>query len=500
MKCVRGLLPILAALVAWLVLPFGAWAAPPEVSLTIAPATVQLASGETTRVWVIARNASTSTLQIVSLTWLADAAVTIDVETTPGSTVGPNASQTWTARVTRAKDSAGTGQAAFRLDYVWTDSTNRSVPGSTTASLEIQERPTEAVDKVVEFRIETGLGALEEPRQGNVYLVVSNLASVPLTVTRISASAPDFIQITPQAFSSSVTLSPQTSRAFTATVLAGSSVQVGKHAILFEVFVEWNRSGRSWSGSVIRSHTVELGVLGESDIVKLVGAPSFLLLPGFLVVATYLLLHNRILPRKPIQLDVKTPDFWILAVSLSILAIALYGLFTGRNVLARYGLSDILNMWTGAIVVGLVIWAIALTYRRQVAHTQIPSESDLPIDVLRKLANNKLGFYLPQVDVLAGQQTRRYLASMPVQDTPDEIWALPLITFSWTPQATEDFKRRFIDQLDRDHEAKMMVEQIKTGQVNGMLTVRWETGDGPVRIKTGAIRKDLAPRRLIKLP
>jgi hypothetical protein len=151
-----------------------------------------------------------------------------------------------------------------------------------------------------------------------------------------------------------MTLAPQQSRAVPITVTAGNAVQPGKHLLLFEIDLEQVKYGYAWTETLIATQAFTIGILGESEILTAIGVPSFLLLPGFLIVVSFRMLWTGVPPKRRLDLDPKSADFWLIAILLSLGAAFLYPLLTGwlgqpRNYLEGYGLRDIVNVWFGSV-------------------------------------------------------------------------------------------------------------------------------------------------------
>src|SRR5262249_14594179 len=104
----------------------------------------------------------------------------------------------------------------------------------------------------------------------------------------------------------------------------------GKFMLVFEVQAAWRERGLNRSASPLAKHEFDVGVLGESDLQTLLtaaGVPTFLLAPGFLIVIAFVLLWNLTSTNR-IALDLKKPEFWSIAILLSMVAAAVYPFLT----------------------------------------------------------------------------------------------------------------------------------------------------------------------------
>ena len=111
------------------------------------------------------------------------------------------------------------------------------------------------------------------------------------------------------------------------------------------------------------SHEVEIGVLGESEFLNLLGVPSLLLLPGFLLLITWRMLQSMLAASgaEGFRLKPKEADFWAVAIALSLCFSFAYPWLTEtllpegrRDYLVAYGLQDLVYVYTAAIVLGLL--------------------------------------------------------------------------------------------------------------------------------------------------
>jgi len=128
------------------------------------------------------------------------------------------------------------------------------------------------------------------------YLEVVNnsLDSLDLTLTW---QKPDFLDIT-----SAVThhvLSPKNSFVFTEHLEVASRIQPGASQVLYQLTIVYSKNGRQTQTSKVITQDVELGILGESGIMTVLGLnvfsiPFFLVLPGFL----FLVIWSSFRPKK----------------------------------------------------------------------------------------------------------------------------------------------------------------------------------------------------------
>jgi hypothetical protein len=219
-------------------------------------------------------------------------------------------------------------------------------------------------------------------------------------------------------------------------------VQPGEHLLLFQVDLAWERNGRRQTGSLTATQTVMLGVPGVSDILQVLGVPSFFLLPGFLMVAGFIFLWTRIWPRRAALLEIKTPDYWLVAILLSLVATALYPYVTGgRDYLESYGLRDIFAVWFIALVLTGTAWVVVSTGMRR---WLVPTTDDQPDAIVRKLAiryrlrpvlHQAVRYPPQQVQVTQDSTTSQAFQIAPDSFDPNDHWVVPVIRLRWTEKA-----------------------------------------------------------------
>lgn len=499
----------------WIGLPkFGAVAASPPVSLELMPSTVQLAVGDTIETVVVARNVTSGQVLSLTLSWFADTGVTVTSVAPNSESLQPNSSIAWRIHITKTDKGLPAGKIFFQLDYAWKETESSSpIPGVSLGVLDVKEQLPEAIDKVAEARIESNIDSIDENRPGIIYLIVSNVSNAPVEVSGINGLSPKYVTLAIPPIAQSVTLAPLESKAFPIDVLATDQAQPGKQTVSFEIHLSWKKSGQLHTGNLVVVYKLDLGIFGESDLLKIIGVPSFLLLPGFLILTLLIFLWQHLPPRQKIPLEAKSPEFWMIAILLSLFTAILYPVITGwfgvsRNYLKGYGLTDIIQVWVGSFFIGGVVWIFgaggwSLKRRWQVVNLQkqIPQETDQPVDMLYKLARARLGFSLPQVDVPTGDQPNRYFIVVPRQANQTEIWVAPLIEYKFNLKASkelEDYRKRFNNQLNAVDDAKALAALIQEGKKKGLLQVKWQGDKQPVKVSVSALTIVQNQRRIIE--
>jgi copper(I)-binding protein len=421
------------------------------------PAAIKLQQGEQRRVMVIARNVSTNNVQLLPLDWIVTPGISAKNQTGDQFLLTPDAGVHWLMDVLRTNDSHETGQVYFRLDYKRLDAPSTNGPvNCVTTSLDIQDRQTTPLEQLLEVRIESSLKLLQQPQTGAVYVVIKNKANFPIALKSINARAPVDIILTN--LSGSEVVASREEVPFQFEVSAKNKVHPGKHLLLFEVNLAWNDDGRPQTGTVLSKYEFDVGVLGDSEFLVPVGVPSFLLLPGFLILIVFAMLWNISHKEKPFPWATKSAEFWSLAVIISLLAMTIYRIW-GSDLLEGYGLNDVYWVWFGSAAVGLAAWAGAylVLYIRQLWNKHIEagegrkrfSTDDTPAEALRKLALNGRGILLARVKASISGQTPHAFELQPADSTHATLWIAPQIQVSFDDAPNENTKVELIGTFEK---------------------------------------------------
>jgi hypothetical protein len=483
--CAAGLLSAALLLLLVALRPGPVLADGPNVVIEITPSTIAVPPEGHVEALVVVQNSSAQQIRGLRLSWFSDAAIDVTVDNSVEAFLQPFGSVSWPITVSMAEEGSVAGTLHIRVDYGW-DGEGGDTPGLELASAPISARQPDSALEVADARVETTLDAIDEHHPGTVYLVITNKSDVPIEVKDITVDLPEFLSHTPPDLGEGVSVAPRGTRAFPVEIRAGDTVTTGKHLVVLGATLEWERAGRIWTGEVIATHELGVGILGESDILTLVGVPSLLVLPGFLMLTTFGFLWRNAAPRKDFPLAARSPEFWTAAVALSAFAAVLYPYITGwladrsRNYLQGYGLRDVVWVWIGSVLFGglgylvwmggavLVQWSVGRWAER---HT--PSSTDGPILELYKLHRQKLGIKLRSAEATIGGEKVRVFLLQPLAEGGDTIWVGPSIILEWTEEPAEMIYREVQEQLGEHGTAGALAKALERGQAAGALEVRW---------------------------
>jgi hypothetical protein len=447
MKYFRNAILILALLAAS-ALASAISAAPPAVTLEALPAALELAPDGEAEVVLVLRNASSAALSGLRLAHTALAGVEVESGGLPKS-LARDSSLAIPVVIHRLPAGSAKGGLVFQLFYTTrSEDGSAEIAGLAAAKVDLAERLPAALDKLVEVKIETPLKVLGETQSGFVQVTARNLAPFPVTLTALTPGDSRTVRFEPGQFDQAVTLMPQTSEVFNFRLSLTPPYQSGDEIVYFTAQFAWEQDGRGYTGSQIVSKSIAVGVFAEqSDLMKLLGMPSFLVLPGFLGVMAFAFCWKRFSPKTDLNLGPAAVEFWILVVTVSIPLIFLYrqvSIWIGfpRQFPNAYSLADILILWVVSLGLGILAWRGALLWR-QIYRSETPLPEDPPLKVLLKLRVQRSGLYLPQVQF----EGETFLRFPPVKDPAGKVWLLPFIQYELTPAAAGSGLRQRLDEI-----------------------------------------------------
>ena len=417
---------------------------PPAVTIEVQPESVELGASEQARFDVIVRNNSERKLENLSIEPFSNESLALSIAKPGAKTVPSGSSAIWQLEVEQPDVGPANGKVIVTAAYVWAskESPDVELNGAVVTEFDITVPAIVDVSDVASVEVKSTMTGLIKQRDGIVYLVVSNKANVPVDITAVEPLSPDFVTLTiSETVKLPTTIAPNTSIVVPVAVEAKKKVQPGKHLLLFTVETAWKQGERPQTGTLVASQEVDVGVFGESAILKLLGIPTLFLLPGFLLLVTFKILwtwSGRSESLKILEIKDKPAEFLVLSITLSLIAMLIYPWATlrisdeERSYLEIYGLEDILNLWFASILAGILLFAIvwsALELRtfiqkqRLKARTFVPG--DEPIVVLKKLRKQGLSLNQDAAWVKLEEKEYRVYLLQPRDEAPVQFWIAP---------------------------------------------------------------------------
>jgi hypothetical protein len=482
-------------------------AAADDVTVEVQPSSISvLPSYSQVQAIVALKNASSSdTVRSVTLTWLTNDGFSIAAGPPSSKMARPGQSILWPLIIKNVNHSHLPGTIVFDAAYLTTGASPRHIFKPLSLSSEADGSP-----KPVEASLDGNFDAIAQNRPGYGSLLVTNNSNLPM---HIDANPIVPTQIFEQPPSQALDVAARSSIHIPVLIEANSQLTPGVYSVFYEINAQWNAGGHVEQRRLIVSKPATAGVFFESELLKALGVPSFLVLPGCLALFTMqLLLTLGVLGLKDqskapasiawlTSLKVTDPGFWIVSITFSGFFALVYTRF-GNNYIIRYGVTDLENVWMWSIGIGLVAYfAIALWTLRH-RRLYVPSRTDPPLTILEKMSRNgasaqpsKVGFQLSGV-------LRRMFVIEQIEDEQTLVWVAPPIVVTWAESALARTEQQTFDQNLNDAVGpQALVQQIREAMKNGYVTsVNWNLAEAvpnPYHLKIESITQWLPPERMV---
>ena len=231
---------------------------------------------------------------------------------------------------------------------------------------------------------------LHDTQKTRVTVLITNGGTEPLELT-IEPVGPKWATLEVDGPAPRI-VEPQSSVSVAYELTANERVEPRKHTGMFSVVAKGS------CGRILRrvaTYDITYGVYGESAILTTLGVPSLLVLPGFLLLSTWMFLSRLettrigwLLERNTtdFRVSAKDPEFWLLGITISLVfyAVGFSPLGYGRP----YGLADLAEVWAKSIGIGLVLYlGLLAAWRVWVGRTTLRS-GDSVVATLKRMVNN----------------------------------------------------------------------------------------------------------------
>lgn len=326
----------------------------------------------------------------------------------------------------------------------------------------------------VALRIDGASGTLDSGQSSSMYAIVYNRTALTVHAGPLYVVHPSGLTIRTRG--RAIAVRPNVPAVLPVSVEAGARLEPGRKLLLFELPVQARRQ----RAKLIGSREVQVGIAGVDAVLTVFGVPSFLLVPGFIVLGACAAFWRLRLFRPEADtgefpFGAATPEFWVLAITMSGLIVWAWGLPQRENpLLHAYGLRDVLEVWVASLALAFVLYTAAVLGRRAWLARRTPKSGDSPIAILRKLARQKLTIERELVTVVS-QDGDRHLLRLQADTARARTWLGPRIEFKWHgdgfDQALADALKHHLDET-RDPAA--IAKLLKHGTTRGKLTVDWE--------------------------
>ena len=288
------------------------WAAAQEtVELVVVPGAVTMPADGSVRADLIVRNSGSDELRELDIYWFTSGPLSVSSPETLLNRLPSGDAHSFRIDISHSGSGALPGEVTFEARYATIDEQGTShVHTTVSAPIKVSAGMVETASQVAKVEIRTALASLNEKRPGDLYLLITNISDVDISVQEITRTAPEFITLElERAFPFSIASGRTVSVPY--DVSAGSAIQPGKQLLLFDVQLSWPRGDRRVLGNVIATQEVSVEVFGESAILGLISVPAFLLLPGALIVLSFELCLLVLWKRSDLPLTATSAQFWL---------------------------------------------------------------------------------------------------------------------------------------------------------------------------------------------
>ena len=420
---------------------------PGEAALDVFPAEIATATGgRAPEVQVRLRTGSNSLTNITLGSFSNDGVSITKIAPPPWADhLSPGADYVWNMQLAADNVRTVAAKLYLRVDF---DSTGappaNPVHRTLYAQVTLAAPPVFQPIVMAETNIAADPATLVEQRGGDAYLTIKNQYSLPLTVTGISPLGPEYTQIALSKIDATTidlkakpTASPPPP-AFPLRIAAGETVVLTYHVTVlpkvvpgtYPVLLVIKMTADDGRQAILAPESsISVGVLGELEFFKLLGVPSFLFLPGFLIIVVFQTLWpigKTDEQGPPISLAANSAEFWAVAVLLSITVGFIYPwLPFGRDYFISYGLIDLFYIYSFSIAIAIIAFGIWPGAKRWRNWRHMPRPSDTPISLLKKMAWHKARIDLRQARRAPAASPEAFVLEPWIDQTT--IWLVPRI-------------------------------------------------------------------------
>jgi len=331
-----------------------------------------------------------------------------------------------------------------------------AVPTVLTVSVPVSERPAK-LPSLAAFSIAAAPAAIDDRHPGMLMARITNTTTVPIMVCSLKPVFADSISVAATKPVRRFTLAPGGSRDAAFIVRTAPGFHEGSHVVSLAARVSLpNGACRQ---VLFADRAIDVTVFGAAQITGAVGAISFLLVPGLLILVVVKFLWERAAPRRTLAwLGATQAEYWAGAITLSIAAIPVYyGATTlfgpGRDLITSFDSGDVLRLWFGALVAGTLAWLGCFgvwSWRR------IRPGSD-ELTVLKKLSKRRRASLRMRLAQIKDQPEIYGVADAP----DDEIILVPRIGYHSGSVDVLDS----LDEAANNDQAKRFWEEARRGAV-----------------------------------
>ena len=430
---------------------------------------------EDAHVYLTVRNGGSQAINKVTPSWSTEPGLDISSDTSTVDQIPTGGSVVWDFHITRNSDALSANPVPIKVDY--RIGGPYGLAAVSTTNLTVQDRAAKAATDLVELRLQGSLANLESGRAGILYVVVTNKSTIPIWLSSLRVAVPQFLTVcvadfgcgnaeTTQKIGESQVVAvgigkridPHQVQLLTISLSANPAVEPGAHSVVVTASITWREGGMAQNGTAASTLELTSAVLGEKDILSVIGIPSLFLIPGFVVTVTFGLFWKYLSPKADIQLlQPMTPGFWMVPITLSLIGVPLaYPAFpAGRAILAgTYSQSYIAQVWAVALAIGILAYLVARLGLAGWTSYFVPAANDSQLKIIEKLARNGKSLMLPIVDVGPDGQAET-VYRLYDDNSRNVVWVSPSVTYPRDTQLPEALAQA-LSANDASNSAKLL--------------------------------------------
>jgi hypothetical protein len=353
-----------------------------------------------------------------------------------------------------------------------------------TVSVPVSERPA-TLPSPAAFSIPAAPAAIDDRHPGMLVARITNTTTVPIMVCSLRPVSADSISVAATRPVRRFTVAPGGSRDVAFIARTAPGFREGSHVVSLAARVSLpNEACRQ---VLFADRAIDVSVFGAAQITSAVGAVSFLLVPGLLILVVMKFLWERAAPRRTLAwLGATQAEYWAGAITLSIAAIPVYYGATsligpGRDLITSFDSGDILRLWVGALVAGTLAWLGCFSvwsWRR------IRPGSD-ELTVLRKLSRHRHASLKMQLAQIKDQPGTYGVAGAP----DDEMILVPMIGYH---SESLDVQGRLDDAVNGDRGKRFWAEARR-----GEVQLRFEGGRVVTQLPAASVTERGSAGRIV---
>jgi hypothetical protein len=479
-------------------------AAAAGVSVTLTPGALELPGREAATAALVVHDGTKHPIR-VSIHVLANDVVSTD-DPLPGQIVAAKGSRVWGLRLTRKPGAILPATVLIRTSY-----RNARKPGAVVKTvvtgLRLTAAPGQTVNDLAKVSVDTDKSRVDDVHETQLALLVANLSPDPINLRSVDLRYPDDVSVTAvDGAPKDVVIDAQTTEIVRYALKGHGQIERGGQTVVFTANLGWGRDFGT-HGALVVSHSVDLGVFGESDLGTILQVPTLLLLPGLLaVLGIGILWQLKVRPSgtasgAPFPFGTLGPILWMVALLLSALGVVAfwqlgpYWGIGGISLIKGYGSKDVLILSAAMILVAWVFWIAYCGATLLRARRRTPREGMRPRQVLKILKRRRGNVWTEVADQPTGspQNGPRRVLVLGKNLRGDTLICPPIaVRFKEPTEAAQQLERDLCAELTSKGKAKRVFRLLRSGHRRNLLSFEWRASGGMTGVEQ--TRDDLSMR------